>query len=194
MSGMFPLARRLSVGYDQQQVEEFFTRARHAYEEGAIEGVLGAQPTADGTMISERDVRTAAFDLVRAGYDTNAVDSALDRLEAAMVQRRREVYIAKHGEEAWLEEIAELATTLYPRLIRPSGERFAPPERGRGYDRDAVDAVMDRLVAYFDAGGELSATELRATTFPAARADAAYAEGVVDAYLDRAVEVLLAVE
>ncbi len=31
-------------------------------------------------------------------------------------------------------------------------------------------------------------------TFPSARGDKAYAEGVVDAYLDRAVEVLLAVE
>lgn len=194
MTGMFPLARRLSVGYDQQQVEEFFTRARRAYEAGAIEGVIGAAPTADGVMISEHDVRQAAFDLVRSGYDTNAVDSALDRLEAAMVQRRREVYIAHHGEEAWLEEIAERATTLYPRLVRPAGERFAPPHGGRGYDRAAVDALMERLIAYFDAGGELSAAEVRTATFPAARPPNAYAEGVVDAYLDRAVEVLLAVE
>ena len=34
-------------------------------------------------------VRTIAFDVVRGGYQPDAVDSALDRLEAAFLQRRR---------------------------------------------------------------------------------------------------------
>lgn len=201
MSGMFPATPRMAVGYQPDQVEEFFTRARRAYEAGAIADARTVPdaagtdaPDGDPETISELEVRTVAFDLVRAGYDTTAVDSALDRLEAAIVQRRRDTYIAEHGEKSWLEGTAELATSLYPRLVRPSGERFAPPEGGRGYERSAVDAVMDRLIAYFDAGGELSAAELRGVTFPVARAADAYAEGVVDAYLDRAVEVLLAVE
>ncbi len=184
MSTMFPVVGRMSTGYQRDQVEEFFTRAREAYEAGTV--------GEDG--LTEVDVRTVAFDLVRSGYATGAVDSALDRLEAAIVQRRRDAFVAEHGQQAWMDRIAERATTLYPRLVRPAGERFAPPESGRGYDREAVDELMDRLVAYFDADGDLTAAELRAATFPTARRDKAYAEGVVDAYLDRAIEVLLAVE
>jgi DivIVA domain-containing protein len=186
MSTLFPVVGRTSTGYHREQVEEFFARARQAYE-------AGRAGSTDGEL-TEADVRSAAFDLVRAGYATGPVDSALDRLEAALVQRRRDTFIAEHGQQAWMDRTAELATTLYPRLVRPAGERFAAPDQGRGYDREAVDALMDRLVAYFDADGDLTATEIRAVTFPTARRDRAYAEGVVDAYLDRAVEVLLAVE
>ena len=184
MSTTFPVVGRLSTGYDREQVDEFFTRARQAYENGTV-GEEG---------LTETEVRTVAFDLVRAGYATGSVDSALDRLEAEIVQRRRDAFIAEHGQQAWMDRIAELATTLYPRLVRPAGERFAPPESGRGYDRDAVDDLMERLISYFDADGDLTAAEIRTATFPSARRDRAYAEGVVDAYLDRAVEVLLAVE
>lgn len=183
MSPLFPVAGRMSTGYHREQVDEFFARARRAYE-----------ARAEGEDLSAAEVRDAAFDLVRSGYATGAVDAALDRLEAALVQRRRETFIAAHGQQAWMDRIAERATTLYPRLVRPAGERFAPPERGSGYDRAAVDDLMDRLIAYFDADGDLTAAEVRAITFPTARRAQAYAEGVVDAYLDRVVEVLLAVE
>lgn len=182
MNAMFPPAGRSRTGYDRMQVEEFFTRARAAYESG------------QGGGFDEQDVRSAAFDLVRDGYATASVDAALDRLEAAFVQRRRTTFIATNGEAAWMDRTAQLATTLYPRLLRPAGERFRAPERGRGYDREAVDAALDRLGAYFDDGGELSAAEVRALTFPSARASRAYHEGTVDAFLDRAVEVLVAVE
>ena len=182
MTGMFPPAGRLRTGYDREQVEAFFTRARGAYEAGQDGG------------FDEQDVRSAAFDLVRDGYATAAVDAALDRLEAAFVQRGRTAFVAASGEQAWMDRIADRATTLYPRLLRPAGQRFRPPDSGRGYDRAAVDALMDRLIAYFDDGGDLTSEEVRTATFPAARASRAYHEGTVDAYLDRAVEVLLAVE
>lgn len=189
MSTMFPPAGKMRTGYDRQQVEEFFTRARGAYESGQ-----GLATTTAPDAFDESSVRTAAFDLVRDGYATAAVDAALDRLEAAFVQRRRTTFVAGEGEQAWMGHIAELATTLYPRLLRPAGERFRAPQRGRGYDRAAVDALLERLIAYFDDGGELSAADVRGTTFPVARASRAYHEGTVDAFLDRAVEVLVAVE
>lgn len=195
MSTMFPPAGRLRHGYDRAQVEDFFTRARAAYEEreragrGASAGARG-----DGDGIDEKDVRTVAFDLVRDGYAPSAVDAALDRLEAAFVQRRRTTSIEEGGEGAWMDGVAGLATTLYPRLLRPAGQRFRAPERGSGYDRGAVDALLGRLVDYFDKGGELTSEEIRTATFPSARASRAYHEGTVDAYLDRAVEILLAVE
>lgn len=181
MEGLFPTVGRWASGYDREEVEEFFERAKGAYENGA------------DAMTSE-DVRTAAFDLVRHGYDPAAVDAALDRLEGAFIQRDRTEFVTASGQDAWMEQVAERATTLYPRLVRPVGQRFAPPERGRGYDRDAVDEVLDRLVDYFDSGAALSASDLRTVTFPAAPRSRAYAEGPVDAFLDRAVDVLLAVE
>jgi len=183
MAETFPRTGRWSSGYDTEQVDEFFEQARVAYEAGSDTGAMSAD-----------DVRAAAFDLVRHGYEPGQVDAALDRLEGAFVQRSRAQSIAAAGQDDWMDNVAARATTLYPRLVRPSGERFAPPDRGRGYSSEAVDALLDRLVDYFDDGAELSAAELRAATFPSSPRDRAYAEGAVDAFLDRAVDVLLAVE
>ncbi|UFU04165.1 DivIVA domain-containing protein [Ruania suaedae] len=182
MEGLFPTVKGWSTGYDQDEVEDFFADARASYE------------GAEGGDVCAQDVRQVAFDLVRGGFEPAAVDAALDRLEGAFVQRERADFIASRGQEAWMEQVADRATTLYPRLVRPAGERFAPPERGRGYSAAAVDAVMDRLVAYFDSGHVLTAAELRHVTFPRASRSRSYAEGPVDAFLDRAVDVLLAVE
>jgi DivIVA domain-containing protein len=181
-TAMFPHVSRWLRGYDPDQVDEFFARARIAYE-GPVESAMRGA-----------DVRTVAFDLVRGGYATSAVDGALDRLEGAFVRRERAAFVGRQSQKEWMSAVAERATTLYPRLVRPRGERFAPPERGRGYLADDVDEVLDRLVAYFDRNGTLTSAELRGATFRPARGGRAYAEGPVDAYLDRAVEVLLAVE
>ncbi len=178
----FPHVGRWSRGYDPDQVETFFGRARVAYE-GPLESSMRGD-----------DVRAAAFDLVRGGYSPGAVDGALDRLEGAFVRRERAAFVARKSQQEWMGIVAERATTLYPRLVRPAGERFAPPSHGRGYAVADVDAVLDRLVAYFDAGATLTAGELRTATFRSARGDRAYAEGPVDAFVARAVEVLLAVE
>lgn len=179
---MFPHVGRWARGYDPDQVEEFFAKARVAYE-GPVESALRGD-----------DVRGTAFDLVRGGFEPSAVDEALDRLEAAFVRRERAAFVGKRSQEDWMALVAERATSLYPRLVRPNRRRFAPPHRGRGYDADQVDALLDRLVNYFDAGASLTAAELRTVTFRSAPKRRAYAEGPVDAFLDRAVEVLLAVE
>ena len=101
---------------------------------------------------------------------------------------------AAMGEAAWYDRVADRATTLYPRLQRPRGERFAHPESGRGYRMDEVDDLLDRLAAYFDDGEPLSADDVRQATFRPARGKKAYAEGPVDAFLGRAVDILLAVD
>lgn len=184
MTQLFPRVAPTHRGYDTEQVDEFFARARKAYE-----------ATDDGAAdIDAHAVRSAAFDLVRRGYRASSVDAALDRLEAAFVSAERAEFIADNGQGAWLTGVVERATVLYERLTRPAGSRFAPPERGRGYDAAAVDALLDRLVAYFDDGTPLTAAEVRAATFGSAPRPRAYAEGPVDAYLDRVVDVLLAVE
>lgn len=180
MAKMFPKAGFGKVGYRINQVEEFFDLARTQYEQGG--------------PFTASQVRAAAFDLVRGGYDTLAVDEALDRVEVAFAVRERLAYVEQHGQDAWMAEVASRATALYPRLTRPPGKRFRPPARGKGYDAEAVDAVLERLVDYFDRGRPISTQDLRTVTFPAAPAKYAYDEGPVDAFLDRAIDILLAVE
>lgn len=177
---MFPKVRFIQSGYHTGQVDEFFDTARDEYENG-------------GTMTAA-DVRQVAFDLVRGGYNPTAVDESLDRVEQALAVRERLAFVEERGQDAWMEEIAQRATTLYPRLTRPEGVRFKSPARGKGYDRVAVDRVLARLVDYFDSGHPISSQDLRTVTFPAAPASRAYDEGPVDAFLDRAIDILLAVE
>jgi DivIVA domain-containing protein len=57
-----------------------------------------------------------------------------------------------------------------------------------------VDALCDRLVAYFDTNAPLTAQEVRSAVFTRRKGARAYAEGPVDAFLERAVDVLLAAE
>ena len=87
------------------------------------------------------------------------------------------------------------AIALYERLRRPDGERFAPARRGeQGYLPDDVDDMCHRLIDYVDKGTPLTSDEVRHVTFRKASGHKAYAEGPVDAFLERAVDVLLGVE
>ena len=94
-----------------------------------------------------------------------------------------------------MNALAERARSLYGRLGRPDGEKFAPADRGsQGYDKDDVDDLCDRLIGYFDRQEPLTAGDIRSATFGRARGPEAYDEASVDAFLSRAVEVLLGVE
>ena len=181
--GMFRTVSSLRQGYDPDEVDDFFAHARAVYEKGPA------------TALASKDVRGVAFDMVRGGYVTAAVDAALDRLEAAFVARSRSEHIAGQGQQAWMDQLSEQARTLYGRLGRPDGDRFAAPDgRHQGYEPADVDELCRRLVEYFDKGTPLSAAEVRSATFRRRKGRNAYAEGPVDAFLARAVEVLLGVE
>lgn len=182
MTDLFPRAGFLRSGYDRNQVDEFFARARAAYE----------RPHMDEQAMSALDIRRAAFDLKRGGYKTAPVDDALDRLEAAFAQRVREQYVRAHGHDAWMRVLAERAQVLYPRLRRPHGERFRHPDRGKkGYSAAEVDALLDRLIAFFDTGAPVTADDLRTATFASKGGKKAYDERTVDVYLARAIDILL---
>ena len=173
MSDMFPKSALLRPGYRPEQVDRYFETAHEIYDAGELD-----------EMDSE-GVRTVAFDVV--------LRAALDRLEAAFLQRRRAAFVAKNGRQAWMDQVTQLATTLYPRLLRPAGERFAPAS-GQGYDKTDVDALMDRVAGYFDSDTTLTSSEVRGAVFRRARGNKAYGEPSVDRYLARVVEVLLSVE
>ena len=149
----FPRVGFFSKGYDRGQVDAFFEDARRAYEGGV-----------PPEQFSAEQVRLATFELKNRGYNIEAVDAAMNRLEAAFVKRDRADAVAAEGEAAWYDRVADRATTLYPRLQRPRGERFAHPTSGRGYDCDEVDDLLDRIAAYFDEAGDLTANEIRTAT------------------------------
>lgn len=183
MGDLFPVRRGMSRGYDQDQVDSFFAQSREAYEGGV-----------PAETFSSEQIRTAAFDMVRGGYAVPQVDSALNRLEVAFIQRDRSAFVSEHGENAWFDKVADDATALYPRLLRPAGDRFLHPEgNGQGYSAVEVDALLDRLAAFFDDRGEVTESEIRTSTFKVTRGEKAYNEAQVDAYLGRAIQVLMAV-
>lgn len=182
MSDSFPRVSIFSKGYDPAAVDRFFEDARSAYEGGVPAEQFNAE-----------QVRMATFRLKRRGYQISSIDAALSRLEAAFVQRDRADHIAVNGEAAWYQMVADRATTLYPRLLRPHGERFAHPKGEPGYNAQQVDALLDKLEEFFNDKAELTADDIRHAVFKPARGKKAYAEGPVDAYLGRAIEILLAV-
>lgn len=183
MSELFPSVSKLKRGYDPGEVTDFFAGARVAYEQGV--------PSKEFTS---ETVRRAAFHLTRGGYQPEAVDAAMARLEGAFINRDRKSFSAQYGEQAWFEKIANEATTLYPRLLRPDGEKFRHPEgRGQGYDVKQVDQLMDRLAAFFDDREALTEDDLRLATFDISRGEGAYVETQVDAFIGRAIYILTAV-
>lgn len=180
---MFPKVGVFSKGYDPAKVDEFLEEAHGYYEQDNLP-----------PEFTSEFIHSATFPLVRGGYDTRHVDRAIDRLEVAYWQRKRAEAIEESGAEEWLNSTYELATTLYPRLSKPHGERFKAPSKGRGYKRSEVDALLDRVGKYFDGKDALAAKDVRHAAFSQARKSEAYDERVVDVYLDRVISVLQAVE
>ncbi|MDR3359248.1 MAG: DivIVA domain-containing protein [Bifidobacteriaceae bacterium] len=181
---MADLFRRTSRrGYKPSEVDDFFARAQAVYEGRSAE------------PLTPEDVRSVAFQQVKGGYDEAQVDGALDRLDSAFTRKQRSEFIAVNGQQAWLDKIVDRATTLYDRLGRPDGLKFAPAERGQpAYDRTQVDAMLHRLADYFNNGAPLTSADVRHIVFTTVRGKRGYGMGPVDAYLDRALEVLVAAE
>jgi DivIVA domain-containing protein len=185
VSDLLPRVAFPRLGYDREQVEEFLAGVRAAYERPAI----------DPNGLAPLDIRKAAFDLEIRGYSPAAVDAALDRLEEALAARIRQQFIHANGQEGWNSQLAMRAEVLYGRLRRPAGQRFSRPRGiGRGYKAKSVDALLDRITAFFDRGEPLTAADLRTATFSRVRKGRAYREAQVDAYLARAVDILLGVQ
>ena len=94
----FPRVGLFSKGYDCEQVDAFFDDARRAYEGGV-----------PPEQFSSEQVRLATFELKNRGYNIDAVDGAMNRLEAAFVNRDRADSVAAEGEAAWYDRIADRA-------------------------------------------------------------------------------------
>jgi DivIVA domain-containing protein len=181
MSKLFPRAGLLRSGYSVKQVDEFFDRVRQVYE----------QPLVDPADLSPLTIRQATFDLRYRGYRTDAVDTALDRLEDAFATRLRDQFVQAHGQAAWQQDLAARAQALYDNLRREPGTRFSRPGgMGKGYDAKQVDLLLDRLTSFFDTGAPIVPDEIRTAAFARRMKRRAYDEDEVDAYLAQAVDIL----
>lgn len=182
MNSTFPRVRRTQVGYDIEQVEDFLEEARRVYAADVLKV----------TGIDAQTIRRVSFEMVRGGYSTEHVDSALDRLEDAFARRERERAIADVGEEAFFGSIQEQASAVLKAISRPDGERF--PRQGaltRGYRVEEVDRLIVRIIDYLDDGPELSPSELRLQRFTSQRGG--YSEDAVDELIDQVITLIHAV-
>lgn len=172
-------------GYDMAQVDAFLA--------AVDEALAGALPGPAERTVGSAEVRSAVFSGVRGGYRPEAVDEMLDAAEDALAAAERERFLRAHGPAAWQQRADELAALLRGRLDRPRTERFRCPSRPRaqGYSAAHVDVLCERLAARLEGTGALAAAELRRAVFPPAQGERSYEEQQVDAFLDRAVQLLL---
>jgi len=171
----FRRVARLAKGYDVDEVDRFVR---------AVDDDL-----------TPETVRLVAFPVVRHGYDVQQVDEALDRLEDATAARERDRVVAARGNDAHLEHLSELADTLQGRLARSRGRRFRRGHRlHHTYDPAQVDDLCDHLAAYFADGARMSVDDVRSAVFRSHRGRHGYREADVDAFLDRAVAIMRAVD
>lgn len=182
----FERVERTKYGYNAKQVDQFLKRARVSFESPA-----GAEHT-----IGSVDVRSVSFDPVKGGYDASSVDAALDRLEDAFARRERDDLVAAQGEEAWLRQIGKLSGILRGRLHRPDGERFRRPAKrnARSYNTTDVDRLCRQLIGYLEEDQLLSVDNVRRAVFRGAKGQDGYEENQVDAFLDRVVELMAALD
>jgi DivIVA domain-containing protein len=182
----FERVARTDYGYNAKQVDQFLQRARVSLE----------TPAAAVHPIRSADVRSVSFDPVKGGYSATAVDAALDRLEDAFARRERDELIAQQGEEAWLRQIGQLSGTLRGRLHRPDGERFRRPvkKKARSYNTRDVDRLCKDLIGYLEEDKPLSVDNVRRAVFRQAVGKDGYEETQVDAFLDRVVELMAAID
>ncbi len=182
----FERVQRGEYGYNAKQVDQFLQQARVSLE----------NPESAPQPINSSEVRAVSFDPVKGGYSAAIVDAALDRLEDAFARRERDELIAASGEEAWLREIGHLSGILRGRLHRPDGDRFRRPakKKARSYNTADVDRLCRELIAYLEQDKPLSVDSVRRAVFRPAAGRDGYEEAQVDAFLDRVVELMAAID
>ena len=190
-----PLADRNKWGYDIDQVDEFLDRAHQLYD--------AAQP-----QLNQEDIQNVLFTLVRGGYDIEAVDRALLRLEQAAVDKQTSSEISSEGRVAWRTKTVQLAQTLMPRANAGNGYRFADGHgKEPSYDRKQVDSfvvnavtrICDELgIEYpqavsssnFDSDEDFTPRYVSTILFTQRKGDRGYDEGQVDMYVNRISQVV----
>jgi len=180
VSVVFPTSPSGTPGYDPVAVNAFLDEARRVYE--ALAGSL-----------TSSDIRQVVFPLVsKGGYDTDAVDQALWRLEEAFAKRERDGQTQKIGETDYYKSVRTQAQEVLDRVARPQKMKFRRSRKIQpGYHPADVDHFCQRLVAYFQGQEPLSVATVRNQKFRTILGG--YDEIQVDRVLDETVSVMLAV-
>ncbi|MFF0904313.1 UNVERIFIED_CONTAM: DivIVA domain-containing protein [Kocuria sp. CPCC 205316] len=185
-----PRCAEAERGYDVVQVDDFLAAVHAALQDAPP----GPGPEHGSGSVLSTQVRAAVFAGARGGYRPEAVDELLDAAEDSLAAAERERCLRARGPEAWQEHLDALTRLLRNRLDRPRTQRFRRPSRPRaqGYSAAHVDVLCERLGARLEGAAPLDPAELRRAVFPPAQGERSYEEQQVDAFLDRAVQLLLA--
>jgi len=176
VSYSFPLEPK-GLGYSPAEVDEFIGRARRQFEDPSQ------------YLVSSGLARHATFSLVKGGYSIAAVDTAIDRLEDTFAQKELAKQRAEQGDFAMDDRLSRYIDSLRGRIDRPKGKRFKHSSWPlRGYAPKQVDSFCQSIERYLVSGATLTAADVRGQLFKAKRGG--YAENQVDAFLDRAIEVI----
>lgn len=172
-------------GYSPEDVDDYFSR---------VEAAITAPRGQDAPEFTSSDLRAAVFGRARGGYQPAVVDAAMDQLEDTLDLRENRDYIDSHGRQAWEEQVGALSDLIFGRLERPDGNRFRRPSgsSSRGYAVVDVDALCHAVVEELSTAESVHPDRVRSAVFGPAVGERAYEEQQVDAFLDKLVELLLA--
>ena len=183
-------------GYNPEQVDAFLERAHALYD------------SEDG-QLTQGDIQSVSFDLVKGGYVIAQVDAALSRLERAVVDKQTTREIATHGRVAWKAQTESLYRAILSHVERVEGQRFMPGKpKQPSYDRKQVDRLTDQVVdkAASELGvdgvtkddvrelAKLDATSVANAVFTQRKGKHGYDERQVDYFLSSCVQLLSRLE
>ena len=137
-----------------------------------------------------------SFDPVKGGYAAAGVDAALDRLEDAFARRERDELIAEQRRGSLAARDRPAVRPLRGRLHRPDGERFRRPAKTRPEATTpwTWTELCHDLIGYLEEDKPLSVDNVRRAVFRPAVGKDGYEETQVDAFLDRVVELMAAID
>jgi DivIVA domain-containing protein len=170
----FPLVTSPVRGYNVAAVDEFIARAQ-----------------AGDSSLKSSDIRWVSFPINKGGYSIADVDVALERLEDTVADHDRRELINTLGVDGATAEARATAQDVLNRVARAPRKRFrSAPLFTYGYHREDVDKFTDLIRAFYNDGGLLSRTDVRAVSFRPQLGG--YDEAQVDFVLDELQRVMLA--
>ncbi|KAA9393566.1 DivIVA domain-containing protein [Kocuria coralli] len=181
----FPRVGSRAWGYAPETVDAFLAD---------VEAALTSDGTSAEGALTSADVRAVVFGRARGGYEPQEVDTTLDRVEDALTEREIQAYVRDHGQEAWETRVNQLSELIFGRLERADGQRFRAPSGAstRGYAVGDVDELCRSLTDRLGRSRAVDPDSVRSAVFGPAVGGNAYEEQQVDAFLDKVVELLLA--
>lgn len=172
-------------GYKPQDVDAFLSHA---------EAQLHHSMPGQSLEVTSQGVREIVFGRARGGYQPAAVDAALDHIENTVARRENHEYIAAYGRQSWEEEVTAISDVIFGRLERADRKRFRSPSGSstRGYAMADVDALCHEVMTHLGTAEGVHPDRVRSAVFGPAVGSRAYEEQQVDAFLDKLVQLLLA--